>query len=409
MKELSEALWKNGSHLLYLTACALQGKTPAAEQVAAMDLPGIYRLAKWHSMRAVSYYGVKAWLDASGQAPAEAQEALAKWKEAYNKAIRKNLLFDIEREGLEVFMEQQGIWYMPLKGTLLKEWYPQAGMREMADNDILFDVAFRQKVHDFMVANGYEDAHYIAPEENGEEPVAAGVHDNYYKQPIYNFEMHFALFCDASSPVWTEYYKDVKDRLVPVEGTSYRYRFTDEDFYVYMTTHASKHFNGGGHGMRNLMDVVVFLKTKPHMDMGYIEQELTKLGLAEHEKNVRALACKVFEPAFWEAEAPLEALTEAERELLALCISAGTYGTTERLVENSLKKMSDKNEITLANRLTYLKKRLFADKSTYLVLYPQLAKHKWLLPFCVIHRMFRGLFTARKRLWGEMKSIWRAK
>ena len=409
MKELSEALWKNGGHLLYLTACALQGKTPSAEQMAAMDLPGIYRLAKWHSMRAVSYYGVKAWLGASGQAPAEAQEALPKWKEAYNKAIRKNLLFDIEREGLEAFMEQQGIWYMPLKGTLLKEWYPQAGMREMADNDILFDVAFRQKVHDFMIARGYEDKQYV-PEEVNDLQLDCGVHDNYYKQPIYNFEMHIRLF----SPVdearsWVEYYSNVKDRLVPVEGSQYRYRFTDEDFYVYMTTHASKHFNNGGHGMRNLMDVVMFLKTKPHMDMSYIEQELTKLGLAEHEKKVRALACKVFEPAFWEAEAPLEALTEAERELLALCISAGTYGTTERLVENSLKKMSDKNEITLANRLTYLKKRLFADKSTYLVLYPQLAKHKWLLPFCVIHRMFRGLFTARKRLWGEMKSIWKAK
>lgn len=408
MKELSETLWNIGGNLLYLTACGLQGKTPSADRMATMDLRQTYRMAKMHSMRAVSYYGLQAWITSSGQVSAEAEDVLAQWKEAYNKAIRKNMLFDIEREGLESFMEEQGIWYMPLKGTLLKEWYPQAGMREMADNDILIDVAFRQKIHDFMVARGYEASHYIPAEEN-EELVPYFVHDSYYKQPIYNFEMHFALFSLASGvPSWVEYYGNVKERLLKTENSQYRYRFSEEDFYVYMTTHASKHFNGGGHGMRNLMDVVIFLREKPQMDWNYIEQELEKLGLAEHENIVRSLASKVFDPDFWENQSTPDTLTTKEQELLALCISAGTYGTAERKLENSIRKVSKGKRITLSDRLTYLWNRLFAPKEVYLHLYPKLAKHKWLLPFCVIRRMFRGLFKVRK-FWKEMKLIWKIK
>ena len=330
MKELNEELWNVGGNLLYLAACGLQGRTPSAEQMAAMDLCQIYRMAEKHSMRAVAYYGLQAWFASADPAPAEAEEVLSRWKEAYHKAIRKNLLFDIERERLEAFMEEQGIWYMPLKGSLLKEWYPQAGMREMADNDILIDPAFRYSVRNYLVAQGYEAPDYI-PSEAEEQLVTYSVHDNYYKKPIYNFEIHFALFgSNAEVALWARYYENVKERLLKAENSEHRYRFCEEDCYVYMTTHASKHFNGGGHGLRNLMDVAIFLREKPRMNWAYIEQELDTLGLAEHESIVRSLACKVFDPDFWEKQSTAVTLTAKEQEMLALCISAGTYGTARR-------------------------------------------------------------------------------
>ncbi len=36
------------------------------------------------------------------------------------KSIRKNCLLDIERTSILADMEQHGIWYMPLKGSILK-------------------------------------------------------------------------------------------------------------------------------------------------------------------------------------------------------------------------------------------------------------------------------------------------
>ena len=61
------------------------------------------------------------------------------WKERMVKAVRKVLLFDEERKKLCAWMDREHIWYLPLKGIVLKEYYPSIGMRQMSDNDILFD------------------------------------------------------------------------------------------------------------------------------------------------------------------------------------------------------------------------------------------------------------------------------
>ena len=62
---------------------------------------------------------------------------------------------DTERHQLEKEFAKNGIWYMPLKGSILKDWYPKFGMREMADNDILFDEKKRNDVKQIFQNRGY--------------------------------------------------------------------------------------------------------------------------------------------------------------------------------------------------------------------------------------------------------------
>ena len=66
------------------------------------------------------------------------------------------MLFDAERELIADFMNKNGIKYMFLKGTILENYYPKIGMREMSDNDIYYDMAFREKLEGFMLSLGYE-------------------------------------------------------------------------------------------------------------------------------------------------------------------------------------------------------------------------------------------------------------
>ena len=66
--------------------------------------------------------------------------------QAYNKAVRKNVILDVERTAIFEEFERKGIWYMPLKGSILKELYPENGMREMADNDVLYDAKNNEKL-----------------------------------------------------------------------------------------------------------------------------------------------------------------------------------------------------------------------------------------------------------------------
>lgn len=126
------------------------------------------------------------------------------WKDRMVKAVRKVLLFDAERKKLCAWMDSEHIWYLPLKGIILKGYYPSVGMRQMLDNDILFDADAWERVEKHMLSEGYET-----------ESLGKGNHDVYQKPPVYNFEMHRSLYGKGHDESWVEYYSDIKERLIP--------------------------------------------------------------------------------------------------------------------------------------------------------------------------------------------------
>ena len=404
---IAETAYKNSFDMIYLATCALRNVIPEDEVMEAMDFNMVYHLAKNQTMTAVTFYGLELW---PGAKKAVEPELWAKWKDMRDKAIRKNMLFDMEREKLFSFMEEAGIWYMPLKGSVMKELYPQMGMRQMADNDILFDAAYRAKVYEYMIEQGYESEAYdpklVADVDNEQLGI---VHDVYMRQPVYNFEMHLALFGKTRDSRWLAYYENVKERLIKNDGSNYGYHFKDEDFYVYITAHACKHFYDGGHGIRNLMDIYVYLTEKPNLDRSYLNKELDALGLSEHENVMRSLAERLFGADFKEIRKEITILSEKEQEILSICLSSGTYGTQKRLIENNLKKMNGNEQITLKEQLKYLFRRLIPEEEILLIRYPKLASKKYLLPLCVLIRIAEGAIHAPKRLWKEFKCIWKAK
>lgn len=156
------------------------------------------------------------------------------WEERMVKAVRKVILFDAERKKLCAWMDREHIWYLPLKGIVLKEYYPSVGMRQMSDNDILFDADAWERVEKHMISEGYEA-----------EAVGKGNHDVYQKPPVYNFELHRSLYGKGHDESWVEYYSDIKNRLLSdkPEG-SCGYHMSDEDFYIYIISHAYKHYSG---------------------------------------------------------------------------------------------------------------------------------------------------------------------
>ena len=106
--------------LIYLLSCAVNDITPDNARVQAMDLERLYRLTKFHTVRAAVCIALKR---------AGVQDK--QFDQAYKKAVRKNIYLDMERTAILSDFEQQGIWYMPLKGSVLKDLYPENGMREM--------------------------------------------------------------------------------------------------------------------------------------------------------------------------------------------------------------------------------------------------------------------------------------
>lgn len=357
-------------HLLYLMACALQGTSAQEEILADADLKQLLIMAKKHSVSSMVCMALE-----KTAIFANADEAAKKqWLEAKNKAIRKNMLLDAERKAILHELETQGIWYMPLKGSILKDWYPKPGMREMADNDILFDASKRKEVKVIFRGRGYTVKEYNKSN-----------HDEYEKPPIYNFEMHVELYHKIYD-TFNEKYADVKQRLIPDAEVPYRLHFTPEDFYVFVIAHAYKHYSSSGTGIRTLADIYIMnQKLGGTMNWEYVDSELRGLGIFSYERESRELAQKLFGIA----ELPMEAnLSEAEQQMLAYYLGASTYGTIENRTLNQMQKLQpDGGAITVHTKRKYLLSRIFPGREWCKACAPTVYKYPVLLPFFWVWRL----------------------
>ena len=97
MSSTYEKNLKNGYDMLYLAVCALQDMVPEDAAVRTMDLKAVYGQAVKQMLPAVTCYSIEEWLKQAAAAPAVDPQLLEKWKEDKNRAIRKNMLLDLER------------------------------------------------------------------------------------------------------------------------------------------------------------------------------------------------------------------------------------------------------------------------------------------------------------------------
>lgn len=379
---------KTSEFLIYLMACSLQGTKPEEALLANIDMEALLRLAKAHSVSAMVCMA----LEQTDAFQHTAETTRLKWLDCKNKAVRKNMLLDAERHQLEKEFAEHGIWYMPLKGSILKDWYPKFGMREMADNDILFDPAGRKQVREIFQNRGYKTVSF-----------RKGNHDVYEKAPIYNFEMHVSLFHGTYKEL-TEQYENVKERLLPVDGTAYQFTFTPEDFYVFVLAHAHKHYSHSGTGIRTLADIYVMDRHLGGiMDRDEVEQKLTQLGIAEYEQHSRVLAEKLFSAVRPLAETEL---TEDEKEMLLYYCDATTYGTVDNRVNNRLHELQENSEnIKLWTKVKYCCVRLFPERDFCKFAYPFVYKHPWTLPFFWVWRIVDRCITNKKNVQQELKAL----
>lgn len=359
-----------GYDMLYLTVCAVNGIKPDSERISEMDLNELFKICQFHSLTAI----VCTALESAGISDKN-------FIEAKSKSIRKNILLDIEREKICNFMEHNGIWHMPLKGVILKEFYPKTGMRQMSDNDILYDRKYQYSVMQYMQKCGYTV-----------ESIGKSHHDTYIKPPVYNFEMHTSLFNKRHE--FYRYYSGIKKRLVPDTGKEYTYHFTDEDFYVYMIAHEYKHYIDGGTGLRSLLDCFLYIKKKGRsLDWRYIFQQLKILGISGFEKKSRRLCMKIFRST------DFGKLSSDEKTLLDFYLLSGTYGTHEHQIKNRIVKMK------IRNKTAYFVKRLFPDIEFWNTYFPATIKMPVMIPFFWCWRIVRGLVINRRKFIREFNTV----
>jgi len=361
-----EQFRSNAMDMLYLTRCAVNGEVPDKKKISQIDLDCLFIVCQKHILTACVAYA----LETAGIRNHD-------FIQAKEKAIRKNILLDAERRKILNRLEQEHIWYMPLKGALLKDWYPKLGMRQMSDNDILCDKKYRARIKEIMLDMGFRCDHF----ESGND-------DAYFKEPVCNFEMHSELFAVTHVSSLYKYYTAVKERLLKDENNAYGYHFSPEDFYIYITAHEYKHCTEGGTGVRTLLDTYIFMKKFDNiLDWSYINAELEKLEITEFEQGNRRLAMKFFSG---------EKLTKEETERLDYYIFSGTYGSIQNKIDIALENNS---------KSQYFFRRIFPTTDQLKTYWPFFYRHKWLLPVLWIYRPIRGLLFNTKKVKAEMKYL----
>lgn len=378
----------------YLAACAMHGAAPDAQQVASMDMEALWKMAHAHKMTAM----IAMALEQVSAHPEEVVKNWDQWKHAKDFAICRRMLFDAERAQIISYMEEQGIWYAPLKGILIQDFYPGYGMREMADNDLLFDPAGRKTMQAYMKDRGYE------LDEEGE-----AVHDTYLKKPVYNFELHVGLFARKyHDEQLAAYFDNAKAKLQKDPDNGYGWHYTADDLYIYVTAHAYKHYSVRGTGIRTITDNYVFRHTQAEvLHWDYIDGELEKLGMLDFDRTLRTLSESLLSAT---EPVALDSLSRKERDMLTYMAGCGVYGSMSHAVENRIRGMQKEgSRMTWGAKGRYLLRRLFPDGRRIRAYSKTAERYPILIPAVYVKRIVTAVFHKRKYIKMELDAVGKIK
>ena len=279
------------------------------------------------------------------------------------------------REITRIFraFEEAGIDYLPLKGCNMKTLYPKPELRTMGDADILIRMGQYERIVPVMESLGfvhkYESDHELVWENQG-----LNVELHKYLIPTYNRDL-YAYFGDG----WQ----------LAVSGGGSRWDMTAEDTFVFLFTHFAKHYRDGGIGCRHVLDLWVYLRANPELNMEHVRSVLDRLSLLAFYENIARLLAVWFEGA--EADARTEFLTE-------FLFASGSFGNMEqRMLVESVRNMR-RNGAGAAGKLRYLWRLAFPSLEAMQKRYTVLRKAPWLLPVMWLVRPVFKLLCESKSL-----------
>lgn len=268
--------------------------------------------------------------------------------------------------------EKNGIDYMPLKGTNMKQLYPKPELRIMGDADVLIQMEQYEKIIPIMESLGFT-------------PKMESDHELSWQSADLYLELHKRLIPSYNEEYYA-YYGDGWEFARLQSGS--RFAMTPEDSFVYLFTHFTKHYRDGGIGCRHVVDLWVYLRSYLNLDEAYIQRELEKLKLLEFYQNMRRLITVWFEGAA--ADDKTDFMTE-------FIFASGSWGAMDSGAI-SMGLRNAKRGGSFGSKLIYVWRHLFPGVALLKYKYTVLQKVPWLLPVVWVIRPFYKVFAE----WGSV-------
>ncbi len=338
--------------MMGLIAYEVCGKNIDKSQYALTEeeFAKLYRLAKFHDLaHLVGDALIKNNLIGDG-------EVKAKFQKQIMLAVYRYEKINYELGRLRKALNEEKIPFIPLKGSVLRRYYPEPWMRTSCDIDILVhEETVDQTAQTIVEKLGYtyeeKQYHDISLLSDG------GVHFELHhsiKENIANIDALLSECWDYAAP-----------------SDDYEYRFTNEFFLFYQIAHASYHFLHGGCGVRPILDLYL-LRRKLPFDGTVLDEMLEKSGIKKFFDAAEALS----EVWFGEGEH-----TDVTRRMEDYLLRGGVYGSTQCSMAVGQQKEK--------GRLGYVVNRIWLPYELLCIAYPRLKGRKYLQPFYEIKRWLR--------------------
>lgn len=274
---------------------------------------------------------------------------------------------------LETAFQENGIDYLPLKGTILKPLYPQPAARVMGDADILIRIEQYEKLKAVMESLQFDEG-----KESDHELV-------WSKKPLY-LELHKRMMPSYTADFF-EYFEKGWQRAFQEQGS--RHTFRPEDHFIYLFVHYAKHYRREGIGIRQPVDLWVFQRSYPDMDIVYIENELEQLNLVAFFRYTQQMLGTWF-----------DGKKEDDRTsfMSNYIWNSGSWGTFQSAQAFKGFKSEKAVGSRTKSKLTYLMQVIFPPASILKNRYPVLDKAPWLLPVLWPVRWVSALLFRHKNI-----------
>ena len=324
----------------------------------------VFKFARSHDVAHLLYYCLQ-----KGGVTLPEGEVAQRYQNEQFKALFRVEQLNYEVEQICATLEDAGVDFILLKGSVLRKSYPEEWMRTSCDVDVLIKEADSERARaalegkiNYVFIDKYEyDLVFTAPSGN-------------------NLELHFALVED--NPITKEaanILNNVWEYTVPLDGYNHGFKMNSVMYYFFHIYHLAKHIKkGGGCGI------------KPFLDMMYIDDK------ADNDAEIRALLEKggLLKVALLSEELVKvwfigEAHSEASANISEFVLNGGVYGNMENRIvtTRSLGK----------SKLRYFIVRIFMPYSEMKNRYPELETKKWLFVPYQFRRWFDLLREGKAR------------
>lgn len=254
--------------------------------------------------------------------------------------------------------EKNAIHFIPLKGAVLREFYPEPWLRTSCDIDVLIHEDDLDKAIKVLK----EQMGYSSDEKKGSHDVSL------FSQTGIHLELHYTLYENMDiDEIW--------ELSKLKEGSQYHHLMSNEIFYCHQIAHIAKHFSYSGCGIRLFLDIWLLNKA-----VKYDKDELKRV-LSYGNLWTFAGAVEKLIGVWFDGNEPDKLTKDMENYIF----NSGIYGNlSNNVIINQNRK---------GGKFKYAIDRIFPSLERMSYYYPSLNKYKFLLPFCYVARIVRIAFS----------------